>query len=58
MDEDPFFKKAQGTSKIYHEVLLLTKSSQTKPQVKNKNIKYYDLYFLVNKNRDEKRNCR
>ena len=27
---------------------------QTKPQVKNMNIKYYDLYFTVIKNRDEK----
>ena len=27
---------------------------QTKPQVKNKNFIFYDLYYTVNKNRDEK----
>ena len=27
---------------------------QTKPQVKNINIRYYDLYYTVNKNRDDK----
>ena len=27
---------------------------QTKPQVKKKNIKYYDLYYTVIKNRDDK----
>ena len=26
---------------------------QTKPQVKNMNINFYDLYYTVNKNRDE-----
>ena len=26
---------------------------QTEQQVKNMNIKYYDLYYTVNKNRDE-----
>ena len=35
MDEDPSSKNAQGISKIYHEVLLLKKFLQTKPQVKN-----------------------
>ena len=34
MDEDPFAKKAQGKSKIYHEILLLMKFLQTKPQGK------------------------
>ena len=38
MDEDPFAKNAQGNSKNYHEVLLLMKFSQTKPEVKNMNI--------------------
>ena len=42
--EDTFDKNAQGLSKIYHEVLLLTKFLQTKPQVKSMNINYYDLY--------------
>ena len=52
--EDPFAKSAPGISKIYHEVLLLTKFLQTKPQAKNMNIKYYDLYYTVIKNRDDK----
>ena len=51
---DPFSKNAQGISKIYHEVLLLMKFLQTKPQIKKKNIKYYDLYYTVIKTRDEK----
>ena len=52
-DEDPFAKNAQGISKIYHEVLKLMKFLQTKPQVKNMNIDYYDLYYTVIKVRDE-----
>ena len=51
--QDPFNKNAQGISKIYHEVLLLMKFLQTKPQVKNMNIKYYDLCYTVIKTRDE-----
>ena len=51
--EDPFSKNAQGISKIYHEVLLFMKFLQTKPQVKNMNNNYYDLYYTVIKNRDE-----
>ena len=35
---------------------LLMKFLQTKPQVKNMNIKYYDLYYTVIKKRDEKEN--
>ena len=50
-EEDPFAKNAQGVSKSYHEVLLM-KFLQTKPQVKNMNINYYDLYYTVIKNRD------
>ena len=38
--QDPFARNAQGISKIYHDVLLLMKFVQTKPQVKNKNIYY------------------
>ena len=53
-EEDPFAKNAQGIGKIYHEVLMLMRFLQTKPQVKNMNIKYYDLYYTVIKNRDEK----
>ena len=51
--EDPFARNAQGISKIYHEVLLLLKIVQTKPQVRNMNINYYDLYYTVIKVRDE-----
>ena len=52
-DQDPFAKNAQGISKIYHEVLLLMKFLQTKPEVKNMNINYYDLYNTVIKVRNE-----
>ena len=54
-NQDPFAKNAQGISKIYHEVLLLMKFLQTKPEVKNMNINYHDLYFTVIKVRDESR---
>ena len=54
MDEDPFARKAQGISKIYNGVLILLKFLQTKPQVKNMNTNYYELYYTVIKNRDEK----
>ena len=50
--QDPFAKVAQGNSKICQEVLLLMKSLQTKPQVKNMNINCYDLYYTVIKTRD------
>ena len=51
--EDSSSKNAQGISKIYHEVLLLMNFLQTKPQVKNMNIKYFDLYYTVIKTRNE-----
>ena len=51
--QDAFARNAQGISKIYHEVLLLMKFLQNKPQVKNMNIKYYDLYYTVIKVRVE-----
>ena len=51
--QDPFAKNAQGISKIYHEVFLLKKFLQTKSQVKNKNIDYFDLYYTVIKTREE-----
>ena len=54
-DQDPFAKNAQSISKIYHEVLLLMKFLQTKPEVKKINISYYDLYYTVIKNRDVKK---
>ena len=55
MDEDPFAKYARGISKIYHEVLLLMKFPQIKPQVKNMNISYYDLYYTVIKKEMKKK---
>ena len=54
-NQDPFSKNAQGISRVYHEVLLLMKFLQTKPQDKNMNINYYDLYNTVIKVRDENR---
>ena len=54
-NQDPFAKNAQGISKLYHEVLLSMKFLQTKPEVKNMNINYYDLYNTVIKTRDENR---
>ena len=42
-NQDPFSRNAKGISKIYHEVLLLMKFLQTKPQIKNMNNNYYDL---------------
>ena len=54
-EQNPFARNIlQGISKIYHEVLLLMKFLQTKPQVKNMNINYYDLCYTVVKTRDEK----
>ena len=52
-EEDPFSKNVQGIGKFHHDVLLLMKFLQTKPKVKGMNINYYDLYYSVNKNRDE-----
>ena len=53
MDEDPFAKNAQGIVKIYHEVLLVMIFLQTEPQIRNMNIKYYDLSYTVIKKRDK-----
>ena len=52
-NQNPFAKNAQGISKIYHEVLLLMKILQTKSQVRNMNINYFDLYYTVIKTRYE-----
>ena len=52
--QDRFAKNAQSISKIYQEVVLLMKNPRTKPQVKNVNINFYDLYYTVIKNRKEK----
>ena len=55
-DENCFSKNAQGIIKLYHEVLELMKFLQTKRQIKNMNFNYYDLYYTVIKNRNEKEN--
>ena len=46
-EEDPSRKNAQGLSKIYHEIILLVKFLQTKPQVRKMNINCYDLFYTV-----------
>ena len=46
-EEDPFAKNAQGISKIYHEVLLLMKFLQTKPQVKNMKLMIMIILILM-----------
>ena len=55
MDEDLFAGNARGISKIYHEVINLLKFLQTKPQVKNMNRNFNDLYYTVSEKRDEKK---
>ena len=50
-NEDRFAKIDQCISKIYQEVLLLMKFSQTEPQVKNMNFNYYDSFYTVIKNK-------
>ena len=54
-EKDRFAKNAQGISIIYHEVLLLMKILQTKPQVKNIEINYYDLYYTLIKREMKKK---
>ena len=49
--KNPFSKCAKGNNKIYHEVLLILKILQTKPNIKKMNINYYDLYYTVIKSR-------
>ena len=44
--EHPFSKNVESAGKIYQELLLM-KILQTKPQVKEMNINYYDLYYTV-----------
>ena len=55
-EEDHFSKNAKSVNKIYHEVLLLRKFLQTKPQFNTMKINYYDLYYAVIKSRDDKEN--
>ena len=44
----------ESIAKIYHEILLLLKFLQIKPQPVNMKINYYELYYTVVKNRDDK----
>ena len=53
-EEDPFSNSVQGFGKNFHEVLLWLKFLQTKLKVKSMNTNYYDLYYTVLKNRDDK----
>ena len=53
--KDSFSRNAVGISEIYYEVLLLMEILQTKPQVKNMNNNYYNLYYTVIRCRDESR---
>ena len=57
IEEEPFSKNFQGVGKNYHEVLLLMKVLQTRPQIENMNINFYDLYYTVFK-KEMKKNCR
>ena len=52
-NQDPFAINTQGISKIFLEVLLLMKFLQTKPDIKNMNINYYDSYYTIIKTRGE-----
>ena len=52
-EEHSFAKDAQGIGKIHQEVLMLMKILQTKPQVKNMNINFDDLFYTIIKNRDD-----
>ena len=54
MKEDTFAMDAHGNGKLCHEILLLTKFLQTRPEVKNMNFKNYDSYYTVIKKRDGK----
>ena len=51
--KNPFSKNAEGIGEINYEVLLLMKVLQSKPQVENMNVNYFDLYYTVIKTRDE-----
>ena len=43
-------------SKKYHKLLPILSFLQNKPQVTNMKNKYYDLYYTVIENRDDKEN--
>ena len=52
-EEDQFSRNVEGLSKIYHELLLLNRFLQTKPQVMSMNFFYFDFYYTLNENRNE-----
>ena len=49
-EEDLFSKIAQSIDLIMHEALVIFKVLQTMPQFKIKTMKYFVLYFTINKN--------
>ena len=51
--EDPFRKEADSIAMIVHEALLIMNFSHTKPQDKNKNIKYFDFHYTIINNLSE-----
>ena len=53
-EENPFAKNADIIGKIVFEVSLILKLLQTKPQAKSKKINYYDLFYTVIKNVEDK----
>ena len=54
IDEDHFARNAPGVSKNYHEVFSIMEFLQTKPQLKNMNTNYFDFYYTVIRNRNDK----
>ena len=50
-----FVGNAEGIGKFYCQVTLLMKFLQTKPKVKSMSINFFDFYYTVFKNRDEKK---
>ena len=51
---DPLSENPESEINNYDRILFLIKNLQTKPQLKIMNSNYYDLYYTVIKNRDEK----
>ena len=46
-EENPFSENLEGIGIIMNEALLLLNFCQTKPELKKKNIKNYDLYYTL-----------
>ena len=49
---DPFAKTDDGIDEICHEIKLLMKNLQTKPQIRSISINCFYLYYTVIKNRN------